>query len=341
MVSGLRFCTVLIATLMSTLVSACGSSSKPPETTQNAVPLDDKAPPSTGQASSSGSHTPSPAVSQAMKALESKQFAEAKDILTKALTKDGNDVLANYYLGVAYAGLGDNANATGAYEKAVAIDVKFAEAYVNLSALQLDAKDPQGALATAERGLKNVDNPDLYLNRALALEALDKKDEALAAYGAAVKHMPDNPSLRVSYAQMLGASGKKDEALAELRRVRDGADPTLLAGASIIARNLGAYAECVAILDRAISIKDLAALRVRRGMCREDLKDEAGAKSDYERAIAMDTKFAPAHYYLGMVFQRSNDKKKACTELATAAELGGSKGVGPEAKKALASSGCH
>ena len=334
-------CQSLRRVLVLALTCACSSTNKPPETSQSVVPLDDTSSQSAGQASSSGSHTPSASVNQAMKAIEAKQFSEAKDILVKALAKDSKDVLANYYLGVAYAGMGENAKAVSSYQSAISIDPKFAEAYVNLSALQLDSKDADGALATADRGLKNADNADLYLNRAIALEALGKKDQSMAAYGAAVKHMPDNLSLRVTYAQLLAANGKKEEALAELRRVREGADPKLLALAAIETRQLGAFADCVAILDRAIALKDLAALHVRRGMCREDLKDEPGARSDYERAIAMDSRFAPAHFYLGMLLQRANDKKKACAELSTAVELGGTQGVGPEAKKAVTTLGCR
>ena len=93
-------------------------------------------------------------------------------------------------------------------------------------------------------------------------------------------------------------------------------------------------------LDRAITIKDLAALRVRRGMCREDLKDNAGAKIDYERAIAMDPKFPPAHFYYGLMLQKAKDQKKACAELALAVELGGTQGIGPQAKKASEDLGC-
>ena len=341
MFSRVAHCPSLLGVLTLVMASACGSSSKPPETSQNVVPLDDSRAQGNAGNSSAASHSPSPEVNEAMKALETKRFSDAKDILTKALAKNETDVLTNFYLGVAHAGLGENALAVSQYQKSIALDPKFAEAYVNLSALQLDAKDAEGAFSTAEQGLKHTDNADLFLNRAIALELLGKKEEAVTAYGAAVKHMPDNLSLRVTYAQLLAANGKKEEALAELRHVRDGADPKLLAIAAIEARQLGAFADCVAILDRAIGQKDLAPLHVRRGMCREDLKDDAGAQKDFERAIAMDGKFAPARYYLGIMLRRANDKKRACTELQSAAELGGTKGVGPEAKKAVAELGCH
>lgn len=325
------------------LLFACGGPAKPAESaesSQSAPPLDDQPAQTQGNTSSAGSHSPSPDVAQAMKAIEAQQFADAKETLLKALKRNGKDVLANYYMGVTLAGLGDAKGAVEYYRTSIALDAKFAEAYVNLSALQLDSKDNQGALATADAGLKNAKNPDLYLNRAIALEALGKTEEATVAYGAAVEQMPENTSLRLTYAQMLASAGKKDLAIAQLKKVADASDPKLLALAAIQVRQLGAPSECVAILDRAISQKDLAALRVRRGMCREDLKDAPGAKSDFERAVTMEPKFAPAHYYLGALLQQSGDTKKACTELKLAVELGGTEGIGPEAKKAVAASGC-
>jgi tetratricopeptide (TPR) repeat protein len=276
-----------------------------------------------------------------MKAIDAKQFAEAKEVLTKSLRNAPNDVLAHFYLGVACGGLGDNSGAAASYRHAVELDQKFSEAYVNLSALQLDLKDASGALATTEAGLKNVKDADLLLNRAIALEALGRKDDARAAYGTAVQNMPENLSLRIAYAQLLVAAGNKNEALAQVRRVRESDDSKLLALAAILSRQLGAFADCVAILDRAISRKDLAALRVRRGMCRADLNDDAGARNDYERAIAMDPKFAPAHFYLGTLLQKAADRKRACSEFALAIELGGTQGIGPQAKKASLDLGCH
>lgn len=326
--------------LLAFALCACGSSPRPAESPNNAALPDEKPNVATAPQSSAESHTPSPEVTRAMKAIESKQFAEAKGILTKAIASKDSDVLAHYYLGVAYSGLGDSASAEKSYRRAIELDQKFAEAYVNLSALQLDQKDANGALSTADAGLKNASHSDLYLNRAIALEALGKKDDAATAYGLAVEHMPDNFSLRLSYAQLLAENGKKSEALNQLRKVRESDDPKLLAIAAIVTRQLEAYADCVAILDRAIGLKDIAALRVRRGMCREDLKDSAGAKADYERAISADPKFAPAHYYYGVLLQRSKDNKKACAEFATAIELGGNEGVGPQAKKASSDLGC-
>jgi len=254
--------------LMALVLCGCGTNAKPAGSANDVVSLEDKPNANTGVVSSADSHTPSAEVSQAMKAIESKQFAEAKEVLAKAITSKPADVLAHYYMGVACSGMGDSPGAIGSFKRAIELDPKFAEAYVNLSALQLDQKDAQGALATADAGLNHAKHPDLYLNRAIALENLGKKDDAASAYAAAVEHMPDNFSLRISYAQLLLANGNKAEALTQIRKVRESDDPKLLAIAAIVTRQLEAFADCVAILDRAISLKDLAALRVRRGMCR-------------------------------------------------------------------------
>ena len=147
-----------------------------------------------------------------MKAIEAKQFADAKELLTKAVAKNSNDVLAQYYLGVASGSLGDNEVAATSYKRTIELDPKFAEAYVNL-ALQLDLKDASGALATAETGLKHANSPDLYLNRAIALEALGRKEESIVAYGAAVQHLPENLSLRVTYAQLLAPAARRTRLL--------------------------------------------------------------------------------------------------------------------------------
>src|SRR5512140_774444 len=97
---------------------ACGSGSKPPATSQSAVSLDDTNQGTNGK-SSSESHAPSAAVSQAMKAIEAKHFDEAKGMLTKAVADKDAGVLAPFYVGVAYSGLGDGSQAVSAYQKAM------------------------------------------------------------------------------------------------------------------------------------------------------------------------------------------------------------------------------
>jgi len=315
---------VLVGALSS---AACGGSAPPPEAPPPA--LDDAAPPA--QSSDKSAKPSSKKVEQGIEAIKAQDFTKAKTLLSEARAESPKDPQAAFYLGVALEGVSDGTGAAAAYKDALALDPKLTEASVNLSALLLDQKDVAGALSAAEIGLKTAPKqPDLLLNRALALEASGKKDEALKAYGAAVAASPDNIDLRIAYAELLTAAKDDKAALEQLRAVSTTDDPKLLEKLAQKFGRLHAFADCIAVLDKAIKASDSANLHVRRAVCRHDQKDDAGALSDYEAALKLDEKFAPAHYYLAKHVCPS-DKKKAAQHFKRAAELAGSDDIGKRA----------
>jgi Flp pilus assembly protein TadD len=298
----------------------------------NPPPLDDPAP--TKPKSDAVVAPSNELVKQGMDAIQKQDFEGAKKVLAEAAAKDPKDPQAAFYLGVSMDGLGDLPGAMAQYKKALELDPKLVEAAVNLSGAQYEQKDAAGALATAEQGLKaNPKSPELLVNRALALEALGKKDEAMTAYGAAVKARPDDAQLRITYAEYLASAGKKDEALTQLRAVQNVEDPTLLAALGVRFGRLKAFPDCVAALDKALKLKDSADLHTRRGVCRHDFGDDAGAQADYDAAIKLDANFAPAYYYLGRHLEKS-DKKRALELLDKAQKLDPSGPIGKQAKEA-------
>jgi Flp pilus assembly protein TadD len=312
------------------MLAACGPSPAP-ASPDNPPPLDDPAPAKKPDAVVAPSNE---LVKQGMDAIQKQDFEGAKQVLGEAAAKDPKDPQAAFYLGVALDGLGDLPGAMAQYKKALELDPKLVEAAVNLSGAQYEQNDAAGALATAEQGLKaSPKSPELLVNRALSLEALGKKTEAMAAYGAAVKARPDDAQLRITYAEYLAASGKKDEALTELRAVQNVEDPTLLAALAVRFGRLKAFPDCVAALDKALQRKDSADLHTRRGVCRHDFGDDAGAQADYDAAIKLDANFAPAYYYLGRHIEKK-DKKRALEMLDKAQKLDPSGPVGKQAKEA-------
>jgi tetratricopeptide (TPR) repeat protein len=314
------------------LAFAACSSNPPPQTPEEPPPLDDPAP--TKPKGDAVVAPSSDLVKQGMDAIQKQDFAQAKSVLGRAVAADPKDPQAAYYLGVALDGAGDLPGAMAQYKKALELDPKLAEAAVNLSGAQYEQKDAAGALATAEQGLKaNPKSPELLLNRALALEALGRKEEAMSAYGAAVKARPDDAQLRITYAEYLAAAGKREEALSQLRAAQSVEDPTLLAALGVRFGRLKAFPDCIAALDRAIKLKDAADLHTRRGVCRHDFGDDAGAQADYEAAIKLDDKFAPAHYYLVRHLEKK-DKKRALQSLEAAQKLDPSGPIGKQAKEA-------
>lgn len=324
--------TLTLSALCALFSVACGGSAPPPEEPPPA--FDDE---ETDSGGGSVAKASSSAVQEGIDAIQAEDFAKAKEILLAAHEKDPKDPQAAFYLGVAQENTEDVDGAVASYKKALENDPKLTEASVNLSAVLLDREDYAGSLEVAEAGLKGASkHPHLLTNKAIALAALGKAAEAFDAYKAAVAVSPDNLELRYEYAQLLVQDGQKDAATEELRHVIQSPDPAVAGAAANLLGKVGAFAECIAGLDKALKAKPNPDLYVRRGACRHGMSDEAGALADYQAAIAADDKFAPGHYYLGRHYLATGKKKEAKTHLAKAVELGAGTPLEAAAKKVLA-----
>jgi predicted CXXCH cytochrome family protein len=117
--------------------------------------------------------------------------------------------------------------AIAAYERAVKLDPRLAEAYVNLA----DIYRQQGKEGEGEKQLRNglallPDSADLHHALGLALVRQGNQSEALHELGAAARYAPENTRYTYVYAVGLHAAGKRSEALtvlkaAEMRRPYD------------------------------------------------------------------------------------------------------------------------
>jgi tetratricopeptide (TPR) repeat protein len=323
-----------VALIAAALLGACAGS--PPPVAETPPPAFDHAPKPPAPSAEQAAKPSSKQVEQGIDAIQAHDFSKAKALLSGARVENPKDPQAAFYLGVALEGLNDAGAARAAYKDALALDPKLTEAAVNLSALLLDAKDASGALSVIETGLKTAPKqPDLLLNRALALEASGKQEDALKAYGAAVATSPDNVELRIAYAELLTSAKDSKTALEQLRAAATTSDPKQLEKLAQKFGRLHAFADCIAVLDKAIAAADGANLHVRRAVCRHDQKDDAGALSDYEAALKLDDKFAPAHYYLAK-HVCPTDKKKAALHFKRAAEIAGSDDIGKKAAELAA-----
>jgi Flp pilus assembly protein TadD len=315
------------------LVFAFGCGGAPPQQAKTVdPPLEDGPPPAAAQKVAPAS---SAKVQQGIDAIQHQDFAAAKTVLAEAHAEAPKDAQAAFYLGVACEGLGDLASAEKSYRSAHELDPGLVDASANLSAILVDGGKTKEALPIIEAGLKSAPkHPELLVNHAIALEAEGKHDEALTAYGKAVAARPDAFDLRLEYARLLQAAGKNAEALEQVRAAAKTDDPKLLAAVAEVFGRLKSPADCVSVLDRALKSAPSAALQVRRGVCRHGAGDEAGAQSDYEAAIKLDSKFAAGHYYLGLQLKKK-DKKAAQRELQEAVKLDEQGAVGKAAKEAL------
>jgi tetratricopeptide (TPR) repeat protein len=276
-----------------------------------------------------------PEVDRAIAAIKANDFRSAKAACEQALHKNPKNGMASYYLGVALENLGDKQGAEQAYKDAMTNAPDVAEAAVNLGALYLDGKRWDEAIGVTQKGLvKRSDDPALHANMAFALRGKGDKTGASAEYERAIKVVGDNAELRFAYGTLLLEMGDKAKAATELKAAlaSAGANRALIASIGRSLGQAGAFAECVAALDKAIGAGDDVELRVRRGLCRHSLKDEGGAKSDFEAALKLDPKFGPAHYYLGESLLASGNASQAAKEFDAANAAAPQSELGKKAK---------
>jgi predicted negative regulator of RcsB-dependent stress response len=155
---------------------------------------------------------------------------------------------------------------------------------------------PYGAVAQAQLDLGH------------AADQLGLRDQAVAAYRAAVAAVPAGDPRQVRRAAEQGLSRVPDQATAEATRLS-------LEGWRAFER--GDASSALADLDRAVQLRpDDGVHRYRRGRVLSARQDLAGARSDLERALQVrplpPPPFVAASYYeLGAIFEASADRARA------------------------------
>jgi Flp pilus assembly protein TadD len=257
--------------------------------------------------------------------LEEGKFAEAKDQLEKALAKEK---------------LGDKAGAEQSYMDALKLDPKLAEAAGNLTALYLEEPArPDEAIKILKDMLAKVPK-DTALMTNLAYAYALKKDVANASkqYDAIIAGGGAGVDVRLAYGQLLLDAKQKEKAAEQFKKGVEAADKDapMLITLGLLLGQAGAFGDCVKAFDKAIAQKsDHPEPFVRRGICRHELKDEAGARSDYEAAIKLKPDFAAAHYYLGVSWMMDKNYATAKIELTKASTLAGETELGKRARQKL------
>jgi tetratricopeptide (TPR) repeat protein len=321
--------------LVTALATACGGSQKP----DGQESLDADPPQTAGE-------QPNPGADQSdlktgIAAIKAEKYDEAKAAFEKAVAANPKSAETHFYLAVAREKTGDKKGAEEAYKKSLAIDGNSIDAVQNLSALYLDEPArPDEAIQVLKQGLgKSPDSAGLHQNLAFAYSLKGDSPNAAKHFETAIAK-GDSVELRLAYGDFLLKQKQHDKAAEHLRKALGGAkdDAAMIGTLGTLLAYAHAYGDCVKALDRALKLKpDQPDFLVRRGTCRHELKDEAGARADYQAAIKADGKFAAAHYYLGLSLLDEKKNKEAAAELDLAAKHGEGTPLGKAAAEKLAS----
>lgn len=161
--------------------------------------------------------TPSELHKAGVKALQSKDYRSAIDLLKRAVDQDSNLKEGWYDLGQAYAGVNNHTEAIRAFQKQVGLDPNHKSANGNLAMeLQLAGKSDE-AIAAYHKQLEIVPfEKSAHKNLGMLLAQFGRDADARTELEAAASIPPDDPETKLSLAQVytrLGEKAKADELL--------------------------------------------------------------------------------------------------------------------------------
>ena len=226
---------------------------------------------------------------------------EARRLVARLQGVAADSAAAHTHLGDLFASARQHDAAVACYERAVALDPRFAIAHFN-RALALQAA---GRLADAVAGYDaflaaDPGSADAWNNRGGALAALGRLDEAIASFDRALALRPpfaQAAANRAAALQELARAGRArtEDALAAARRAAAAAPGLAEARVNLgtALRDAGRTAEAMAEYDAAIALDaDRPAAHANRGMALAALGRHGEAVASFDRALALDARAA-------------------------------------------------
>jgi tetratricopeptide (TPR) repeat protein len=247
------------------------------------------------QAGSSSAQPDVPAlIQQAGDALEHKDYRAALDPLKTVTSAEANSAspgeksqaaIAWYYLGYAYHGLAQDAEARSAYEKAADLNPDLYQAQLNLGRLLLAMHDPAGAVSHLQKAVAlKPAGARLHLDLGLALQSSGQDAAA-------------EPELR----QALTLDPKLDEAAYELGQVEF---------------DQKRYAEAAADFKKALEIDPRRAdAEFGLATVSETLGQAAEAEQDFEQCLKLQPENASVRFHLAELYLREKKMEPAIDHL--------------------------
>ncbi len=156
-------------------------------------------------------------LADAQTALDRKDYAAAAKDYQSYLEKKPDDASIHFQLAYTYTALGKLSDARPEYQKAIDLNPKMAEAYLNLGLTLVDT-DPAAAIAPLSKSVElKPDQPEARFALGLVYEKTGNIPEAAQQYAAAEKLDAKNFDTHVSLARVLLLEKKGAEAETEFR----------------------------------------------------------------------------------------------------------------------------
>ncbi len=196
------------------------------------------------------------------------------------------------------------------FEAALAVDAGLWEAHYQLGVLDRRAGDLQAAATQFDTAHTTApDAEEVLVALAEVRHALGDAGAAADLLRAYVAAHPDEIPARVSLATILRERQDYDGALEQAREVliRQPASARALAEVGRVYRAREQYDVAELVIRKALDLGDTAELRNDLGLVQLGRGDTQAAFEEFDRAIALDASYAPAHLNQGSVLLHAGD----------------------------------
>lgn len=238
----------------------------------------------------------------------------------KSLSMKNNDHGVALYADTKYS------EAIGFFEKAIKLNHKFLEGYINLAKTYLALNNTEGAYQIAQKGLTiNKNSSELNTICGQAKIKDEAYPESIVFFDLAIEA---DSSLAVAYYYRGIAKanmGDLEASLADYKKAQelDKNNPEYYESSLLVRTKMDDYSGIIKDYNKLLELDpNNTEAFYQRGYFKLNLNDFEGALADFDNALKLDDKLGKAHYYKGLTNAKSNHLTEAAPPFEKSAELG-------------------
>ncbi len=272
-------------------------------------------------------------------------FVKTRAYLDEKIRTDGEqETLSLRYFerGNLNSALECHEDALADYDKAIALDAKYAKAHYNRGITLRNLHRPQEALAAYDKAIAlNPEYAKAHYNRGNVLRDLHRPQDALAAYDTAIALDPDDAEAHNNRGAALRDLGRYEEALTACDKTiaLNPEDAKAHNNRGTALYDLERYEAALEAYDKAIAVRPQHAMaHSNRGEALSHLGRHREALEAFDTAIKLQPTDATAHHNRGNALhdlERLQEARVAWAEARRLAELAGDAAVAAEASQKL------
>ena len=241
----------------------------------------------------------------------SERFQDALSAIEELIEDNSNDALLFNIRGACYAALDQKNLAIENYEKAVAINPRYAKAHYNLAGALHDLEDFNASIKSYQDTLNiEADYAEAHNNLGNVFREVNQLDSAIDSFKKAIAIKPDYVEAYYSLGSCFQELGRLEDALQFYDRVLE-LRPNFTEihnNLGNIFRDLGRLSEAVLCFEKAVSI-DMSFVEgyFNLGITFQELNQLDSSLKNYKKAIEIKSDYPEAFNNLGTLYKELKD----------------------------------